>query len=208
MFARAAKCKAAKALFTLLLGLALGSAAASADDARMAERFIGDPKAPVTIYAYASYTCSHCAEFETKVLPELKKKYIDTGKVRYIFRDYPLDGPSFKASALARCLPADQYASFANVLFANQAQWAFGKDPEGSLVRYAQLAGLTEASAKACMSDVKLLDAIMAVRKSATDKYDINATPTFIINDGAEIIRGAQSLEQFSAVIDKLLSKK
>lgn len=180
---------------------------ARADAPIVQDRVMGKADAPVTIVEYASLTCSHCAEFTTKVLPEIEKKYVETGKVKYIFRMFPIDGIALKASVLAYCMPQEQFYPFINVLYKNIEQWAFGKTPEVTLIQYAKLGGLGEERAKECLQNTKLLDDVVAIRTEAQDKYDISATPTFIFNDGAERINGGLKLEAYTVVIDRLLAK-
>jgi protein-disulfide isomerase len=201
--------------FVVLFALTIAALPASAADVKtpalatvMADRVLGNPKAPVTIIENASFTCSHCAEFHTRVLPEVKKQLIDTGKAKLIFRDFPLDGTALKASALARCMPAERYFPFIKVLYEQQAAWAMQPDPMPALIRYASLAGLAPAVATACMSDTKILDALAQQRLTSQEKYKINATPTFILNDGADRISGAVPAEQFIAKVNALLAKK
>jgi protein-disulfide isomerase len=154
-------------------------------------------------------TCSHCAVFSSTILPELEKRYVDKGKVRFILHDFPIDGISLKAAAIARCMPADQYFPFVKTLFKSLATWAASTgNPENNLIQYAKLGGLPEEKAKACLNDTALLDAIIAERTEAGEKYKVEATPTFIINDGAEVIRGAESVETFAAAFDRLLAAK
>jgi protein-disulfide isomerase len=181
---------------------------ANAEDARMADRVLGVSTAPITVDEFASMACSHCAEFSTTTLPELKKRYVDTGKVRFVFHDFPLDGTSLKAAAVARCMPADQFFPFINLLYGNFSQWVTAKEPEKVIVQYAKLGGLPEETAKSCMADNKLLDAIIAERTTAGEKYDVQATPTFIINGGAEKIMGGRPLEDFTTMFDRLLAAK
>jgi protein-disulfide isomerase len=185
------------------------SSAVLADDVRMSERSLGKATAPIKVDEFVSLTCSHCAEFYTATLPTLEKNYVDTGKVRIVMHDYPLDGISLKAAAVARCMPDDEYFPFIKTLFSAQMSWAFGGgNPEANLIQYAKLGGLTEDKAKACANDAKLQDAIIAERTDASAKYKVTATPTFVVNDGAEVINGAQSAEAFAAVFDRLLAAK
>ena len=203
------------ALLTLLSGTARLQAAdapakppapAAADV--VPERVMGKAEAPITVQEFVSLTCSHCAEFYTTVLPELEKRYVDTGKVRFILRDFPLDGPGLKAATLARCLPADQYYPFVNILYKNQMQWAVAPAPEQILIQYAGMSGLSADKAKACLANTALIDGIVAKRTEASQKYDINATPTFIVNDGAEKLVGSRTVDEFAAVLDRLLAAK
>jgi protein-disulfide isomerase len=191
----------------LLAVLISVSSMAFADDARMNERVLGKVDAPIKVDEFVSLTCSHCAEFYTSVLPELEKRYIDTGKVKFVMHDFPLDGTSLKAAAIARCMPADEYFPFIKTLFGSQTVWAFGAgNPEANLLQYAKLGGLSEEKAKACATDTKLQDAIIAERTEGSTKYQVEATPTFIVNDGAEVIKGSESVDAFAATFNKLLA--
>jgi protein-disulfide isomerase len=195
--------------FLLAVFAIAASSAAEAGDARMADRVLGKEDAPIKVEEFVSLTCSHCAEFYTDILPEIEKRYIDTGKVRFILRDFPLDGISLKAAAVARCMPVDEYYPFVKTLYATQMTWAFsGGNPEANLIQYAKLGGLPEDKAKACANDTALQDLIIAERTDATAKYKVEATPSFVINDGAETINGAQKADAFAAVFDRLLTKK
>lgn len=173
-----------------------------------ADRVLGKDSAPVTIIEYASLTCSHCAHFAETVLPEIEKQAVETGKVKIIYRDFPLDGAALKAAALARCLPTAQYFPFIKMLFARQASWATEQKPEDKLAQLAGLAGLAPDTAKACMNDTKILDAIAAKRVEASDKYKVQATPTFIFNEGADRIEGAADASKFMEKINALGAAK
>ena len=191
-------------LVALILPVTAHATGTPSVDKLMADRVLGKADAPVTIYEYASLTCSHCAHFATTILPELEKQAVETGKAKIIFRDFPLDGTALKASALARCLPTDQYYPFIKMLFKQQASWMSDKDPAKALMRFSSLAGLAPATAEACMNNTKLLDAIAAARMTAAEKYKIESTPTFIFNDGADVIAGAQNADAFMKKINKL----
>lgn len=177
-------------------------------DQIIADRTIGKADAPVTIIEYASLTCSHCAHFATDILPQLEKQAIDTGKARLIYRDFPLDGTALKAAAIARCLPSAQYFPFIKLAFARQASWSTAADPIAALTPIAGLAGLSPEMAKACASDTKILDALAAKRLEAEQKYKVGATPTFILNDGADKIEGAAEASTFMQKIDALTAQK
>jgi protein-disulfide isomerase len=197
-----------RALLLAVLAV-VGSSAAQADDERMADRVLGNADAPIKVEEFVSLTCSHCAEFYTTTLPELEKRYVDTGKVRFILREFPLNGIDLKAFAIARCMPPDEYYPFIKTLYGAQATWAFGTGkPEDNLIQYAKLGGLSEDKAKACANDTALQNAIATSRSDATTKYKIEATPTFVINDGAEIINGALKPDAFATVFDRLLGTK
>ena|ERR1700722_3923272 len=186
-----------------LLGVAIP---AYGVDALVPDRILGKTDAPVTVEEYVSLTCPHCAEFHNTVLPVLEKKYVDTGKVRFILRDFPLDGSALKAATIARCMPEDQFYPFISVLYKSQQSWAVAPNPDAVLIQYAKLGGLSEDKAKACLQDTKLQDAIVAERTDASQKFDIQATPTFVLNNGAEKIQGARTADEFSAAIDRVLA--
>jgi protein-disulfide isomerase len=196
--------------WTALAALLLIAAPVLADDApvMVPERVLGDANAPVTVEEFVSLTCPHCAEFYTTVLPKLKVKYVDTGKVKFILRDFPLDGTGLRAATLARCITPSEYYPFIEALYSNQAAWATQPSPDKTLIMYAKLTGLDEAKALVCLNDTKMQDAIVAGRSEAQKKYSIAATPTFVLNGGAEKIEGAQDADKFSVVIDKLLAAK
>lgn len=167
-------------------------------------RTIGSADAPIKIIEYASLTCSHCAHFHNDVLPELKTKYIDTGKVQLEFREFPLNDPALKAALTARCLPEDKYESFTGLLFKTQEHWAGGIDYMAALKQNAKLAGMSDETFEACQAEPKLKEKIAASMQAAQDKWKIASTPTFIINDGAETISGAQPLAEFERVFRKV----
>lgn len=142
---------------------------------------LGSDKAPVTIYEYASMTCPHCAHFSETTFPELKKRYIDTGKVRFIFREFPFDKVAAAAFMLARCAGKDRYMAVVETLFAKQAEWAVN-EPRAPLENIAKQLGFTDESFKQCLTNQKVLDDIEDVRNRAVQKLGVNSTPTFFIN--------------------------
>ena len=169
-----------------------------------APRAIGSIDAPIKIIEYASLTCSHCAHFHNDVLPELKSKYIDTGKVYLEFREFPLNDPALKAALTARCLPESKYESFVGLLFKTQEHWAGSLDYMPALKQNAKLAGMSDATFEACHAEPALKEKMAQSMQAAQDKWKISATPTFIVNDGAEVISGAQPLAEFERVFRKV----
>jgi protein-disulfide isomerase len=167
-------------------------------------RAIGNPDAPIKVIEYASMTCSHCGTFHNNILPALKEKYIDTGKVYFEFREFPLNDPALKATLTARCLPESQYYDFVSVLFKGQGQWDAGLDYMKALRQNAKLAGMSDATFDACHAEPMLKLKIAENMQEAKDKWKISSTPTFVINDGAEIIAGARPLEEFERIFRKL----
>jgi protein-disulfide isomerase len=169
---------------------------------------MGSPTAPVTMIEYASMTCPHCAHFAAEIFPKLKEKYIDTGKVKYIMREYPLDGLAAAAFMLARCAGPDKYYPMIETLFAEQKKWAV-RDAKPPLLAIAKQAGFTEASFDACI-DTKnsqtakdLLAKIDQVRIRGQQKFKVEATPTFYIN--GERFSGALSMEDIDKAVAPLI---
>ena len=170
------------------------------------DRTLGNPKAPIVMVEYASLTCSHCARFGTDVFPKLQKKYIDTGKVYYIYRDFPLDRIALQAAALAQCVSKDGYFHFLDLLFRNQDKWAFVQDPNAGLVSMARQAGLGEEQANACMANQDELNRISKAAEDGQAKYSISGTPTFVV-DGT-VKSGEFSWEAVQAFLDPKLAGK
>jgi protein-disulfide isomerase len=166
---------------------------------------MGNEKALVTVIEYASMTCPHCAHFQENTFPEFKKRYIDTGKVRYIFREFPLDNLAAAAFMLARCAGKDdseKYFALIDTMFRQQRQWAVEK-PIPPLLAIAKQAGLTEQSFNACLANQQVLDGIESIRQRAVDKFKVQSTPTFFINGASH--PGALSIEDMAKAIDPYL---
>lgn len=164
---------------------------------------LGEETAPVTIVEYMSMTCPHCAEFHEKNFKPLKEKYVDTGKVRFILREFPFDPRAAAAIMLARCAPEPQFFPMVDVLFKQQRTWATAPDGREALLQIARLAGFTQETFEACLTNQKLLDDVNTVRTKAADQFGIQSTPTFIIN--GKRYPGNMSIETMSAIIDPLL---
>ncbi len=185
------------------------SAEATVDAAKVAEpgklkdMVYGKADAPVTIVEYASLTCSHCADFAVNTFPTIKEKYIDTGKAKLIFREFPFDPRATAAFMLARCAPEDRYFPMVEVFFKQQQQWAGAADGEAALLQIAKLAGFTQESFKACLTNQQVLDDVRATMERGSTEFGVNATPTFFIN--GQKYAGALSVDEMSAIIDKLL---
>ncbi|MCC6890041.1 MAG: DsbA family protein [Hyphomicrobiales bacterium] len=182
------------------LGGPFGSAQAQAllnQPGPLGEITLGDEKAPVTIIEYASMTCPHCATFHVTTFPELKKRYIDTGKVRYIFREFPLDQLALAAFLLARCAGPDRYFAMIDTLFQRQQEWVVQK-PLQPLMAIARQAGMGEQAFNECLQNKKLIDGIEEVRQRAI-KLNVQSTPTFFIN--GKPLRGNYSIEEFEKAL-------
>jgi protein-disulfide isomerase len=168
----------------------------------LGDRAIGAENAPITIIEYASMTCPHCAHFSAETFPKLKERYIDTGKVRFIFREFPLDALAAGASMLARCADNDKYFPLVELLFSTQNQWAVQK-PLDPLFKVVKQAGFTEDTFKSCLANQKLLDGIQAVRDRAANQLGVSSTPTFFIN--GKRVAGALSIEEMEKDLEPYL---
>ncbi|MGX5840677.1 DsbA family protein [Mesorhizobium sp. ArgA1] len=166
------------------------------------DKQLGKDDAKVTIVEYASMTCPHCAHFAATTFPELKAKYIDTGKARYILREFPFDPSAEAGFMLARC-SKDNYFPMVDVLFKQQANWVGVNNTKDALLQISKLAGFTQESFEACLTDQKLLDDVRSVQKRGADEFKVDSTPTFFIN--GKTYKGAMSIEEISAIIDPLL---
>lgn len=165
---------------------------------------LGDKAAKVHVIEYASLTCSHCAEFHDKTFPEFKKRYIDTGKVRFTLREFPLDPLAAAGFMLARCEGNDKYYPVTDLLFSRQKDWVFSQKPLDGLIDLLKQAGFTKEKVEACLKDQKLLEAVNAVRDRGA-KLGVNSTPSFFIN--GKLQRGALSLEDLDKAIKPLLGE-
>ena len=169
------------------------------------EMALGPANASVTITEFASMTCPHCAAFSEAVFPKIKSEYIDTGKVRYVFREFPLDIKAAAGSMLARCIAKDdsgKYFAVVDMLFRQQNDWVV-KNTTETLARIGKQAGLSQQAVEDCLKDQALLDKIAADQKFANEVLKVNSTPTFFIN--GEMVKGAVSFEDFDKLIKPLL---
>ncbi|RLP25199.1 DsbA family protein [Mesorhizobium sp. YM1C-6-2] len=166
------------------------------------EMVLGKDDAPVTIVEYASMTCPHCAHFHATTLPELKTKYIDTGKARLIFREFPFDPRAEAGFMLARC-SKDNYFPMIDVLFKQQQNWAAVENAKDALLQISKLAGFSQETFEACLTDQKLLDDVRAVQKRGAEEFKVDSTPTFFINGNT--YKGALTIAEMSAIIDGML---
>jgi protein-disulfide isomerase len=184
----------------LTLAAAPAAAFAQAADPRLAPRFAGQANAPVTVTEFFSLTCGHCATFHNTVWPEVKTKLVDTGRVRMVWRDFPLDGVALAAACVARALPAVQYEPFIGVLFANQNRWAFaeGRQME-ELARLAALAGMDRATFDRTVADEALRRGVFESRQQAVREHNVNATPSFLFN--GRLQSGGVNFDRFQQLV-------
>lgn len=189
-----------------LIGEAMAQTAADvAKPVSLPDMALGPANATVTITEFASMTCPHCAAFTEKVFPKIKTEYIDTGKIRFVFREFPLDIKAAAGSMLARCIAKDdsgKYFAVIDMLFRQQNDWA-AKNTTETLTRIGKQAGLSQQQVEDCLKDQALLDKIAADQKYANEVLKVNSTPTFFIN--GEMIKGDQTFEEFDKRIKSLL---
>ena len=180
---------------------ALAASGTRADTVALApdDHVLGKADAPITIVEYASLTCPHCAEFDRETLPKIKEKWIDTGKAKLVFRDFPLDGLALRAAMLARCAPPDRYFGYIDVLFHSQNNWARADDPILALSRIARLGGMSDQQFQACMSNKELEKSVAASRQTAEKDYGVESTPTFFVN--GTMLPGALPYNQFDQAL-------
>ena len=164
----------------------------------------GQANAPITMVEYASMTCTHCAAFHTKVYPTLKSKYIDTGKVKYILREFPLDPLATAGFMVARC-SGDKREAMIDLLFTQQKNWAFVDKPLDGLANIVKQTGMSQESFEKCLKDQALYDKVNQVRDRGGEKFNVNATPTFFIN--GKRVSGEMTVEQLDKEITPLLPK-
>jgi protein-disulfide isomerase len=185
--------------------IALADAPASLLQIATDDRILGSPAASITIVEYASMTCPHCAHFTKEVLPELKRKWIDTGKVKLVLRDFPLDQLALRAAMIQRCAPPDRFYAFAEMFFADQAQWVAADDANVALARLAALGGMSRSEFDACLKNTALENRILQQRLVASKNLGVEATPTFFIN-GTKFA-GAPTVAEFDKVLSGLAPK-
>ena len=163
------------------------------------DMILGEPNAPIEIIEYSSMTCPSCAAFHTGTLPELKTRYLDTGRAKLVFREFPLDRVALAASAVARCSGAERFFAFVDVLFRMQDQWARSENPVEALRQIVRMGGQDPAMVDACLADRAVIDGILAIRLTGDNRYGIEATPTFIVN--GESHAGNMSFETFDELL-------
>ncbi len=168
----------------------------------LGEEALGSADAPVTIVEYASLTCGHCAAFHMQTFPALKEKYIDTGKVRFIMREFPLDPLAAAAFMLSRCAGDGKYFGMVDLFFEKQADWTRTDDPVAALLNLSKQAGFTQESFEACLTNQQLLDGVNAVKDRGA-QFGVDSTPTFFVN--GQVVRGAKTIGEFDAILEPML---
>ncbi len=166
------------------------------------DRILGASDSPIVMIEYASLTCPHCASFHADVLPELKDPWVTGGKVRFVYRHFPLDQLALRAAALANCFSGDQFFGFVDLLFQTQRTWSSAADPLAELRRIAGQAGLDAATADACMTDEAEITKILEQRVDAQQTFDVQATPTVIVN--GRKLRGGGDVPTLTRLFEEL----
>ncbi|MGH1417821.1 MAG: DsbA family protein [Hyphomicrobiaceae bacterium] len=167
---------------------------------------LGPADAKVTVVEYASLTCGHCGRFHKSVFPKIKEKYIDTGKIRFIIREFPLDNLAAAASMLTRCAGDDKSYPLVDTLFTRQEDWAYVKgNPVPALFEISKQAGFTKEKFDSCLKDQKLLEKLTAQRTRAAEVFGVDATPTFFIN--GKRLSGGVTIKKFEEILDPLLAE-
>ncbi|MDH3738451.1 MAG: DsbA family protein [Alphaproteobacteria bacterium] len=192
---------AVAAVLSLTVATPAGASGPFDVGAALAERIAGDRDAPVTIIEYASFTCPLCAAFHNgDDYVGLKERYIDTGRVKLIYRDFALDTVSLRASMVARCAGMAGYFERVGALYQSQKTWASAEDPTAAM---AEIAGLDDAMLKTCLASAELRDGLFRLRQQATDD-GVLFTPSFVVN--GTLYPGSYSIEEFSEIIDPLVA--
>jgi len=167
----------------------------------LGEMALGSPTAPNVVIEYVSMTCPHCARFHGEVYPKFKAQYVDTGKVYYVLREFPLDPLATAAIVVARCAPKERFFPLVDLMYDHQSEWAFVPQPVDALFNLVKQAGFTRDAFNACLTNQSLLDGVNWVQDRSTKLFGVNSTPTFFIN-GTKVA-GEQTLDQLAAALKK-----
>ena len=194
-------------LFCLVFSFNLQAADHSVLNITENDFVIGDIDSPVTIIEYASMSCSHCADFHNNTLEDLKKEYIDTGKVKFVFRDFPFNYPALAGGMMMRCVPSNVRYDYMNALYKLQKSWVMRehKDTRSELYKIMQSGGMQQDEFDACLSDIDLENDLLEGVMNAQREFNIRSTPSFIIN--GVLYSGNKNIKEFRQIIDKILSQ-
>ena len=171
------------------------------------DHVLGKADAPVTIIEYGSLTCPHCADFERVTFPKIKAAWIDSGKAKFVFRDFPLDRAALQAAMLAQCAPPEKYYIFIETLFGSQATWARAGNTKAALGGIAKLGGISDEQFAKCLDDQQLMQSVVGTETTARDQYGVESTPTFFVNGVKMDPNGAQPFEVFDRVLTSAAPK-
>ena len=189
-----------------IISIGLNTNIAKADTAletALAPRILGNPDAPILMAEYFSLSCSHCADFHHGAFKDIKANWIDTGKLRFEMRDFPLQGPAIFAHALARSVSVNAYSGMLDILFKKQRDWAASDDPIGELARIARIAGIGEEAFTNIIQNRPLLEGIVAIAQDGYNRFQINSTPSFVINED-QVLRGGGDYDRFLSVLNEI----
>jgi len=189
----------------MLLGPSPGPAEIASFDEASGEMVMGDKEAPITIIEYSSLTCSHCASFHRETLPKIKESYIDTGKAKLVYRDYPFGAMALAAAMVARCAGPAKYFGMIEILFRGQDKWTRSQNPLVEIKRVARFGGISAADVDACLDNEPLMKSIQQGKAAAIKEFNVKSTPTFFI--GGNRVEGAQPFGEFEAAIEKALKE-
>lgn len=189
---------------TTSLGLSVRSAHAAEVSYAKGDVAVGEADAPVTVIEYASMTCPHCARFHIDTFKDFKKKYVDTGQVRMIFREFPFDEQALRASMLARCSGEDRYFAVVDLLFTQKDQWVGKQNYLDVLAQLARFTGMSRETFNACMASEALVTQILQTRKNGHEEFEVASTPSFVVN--GDLYTGAMTLSEWDDILAKYLN--
>ena len=194
-------------LFILFGSISLKSEENSILKIKENDFYLGNKDAPITIIAYESMSCSHCADFHNNTLDKIKEEYIDTGKVKFVFRDFPFNYPALAGSMIMRCVPNEVRYEYMNALYKLQNNWIRREheDTRNELYKIMQSGGMQQSEFDSCLSDINLENDILEGVMSAQKEFNIRSTPTFIVN--GVLYSGNKNIKEFRQIIDKILSQ-
>ncbi|MBL8807914.1 MAG: DsbA family protein [Rhodospirillales bacterium] len=197
------------ALIALAFSAPPAAAQAPGPRAEGLDMVIGAADAPITMIEYASLTCPHCANLQIETMPKLKAAYIDTGKMKLVFRDFPLDRIALNAAMIARCAGPERYFTFIDVFFAQQSNWIKGTTADqimGNLRRLARTGGMNDAAIDACLANTEVQNAVLQQSMKGESEHKVSATPTLVIN--GTVFRGEATFEELDKVLKPLAAKR
>jgi protein-disulfide isomerase len=191
-------------IFFIFNFLSLPSYGESLLDISKNDFVIGDDNAPLTIIEYSSMSCNHCADFHSNTLEKIKKEYVDTGKVKFVFRDFPFNYPALLGSMVLRCIPGDVRYDYMNALFQLQPSWAFGDNVKTTqeLFKIMQSGGMTKKEFDNCIANDDLENNILEGVMAAQSELNIKSTPSFLVN--GILVEGNKSIKEFRKIIDEI----
>ena len=175
------------------------------DSVISSERIIGQSQAPIELIEYASLTCPHCAKFHNGPWVKIKKEYVDTGKAKLIYRDFPTDQLALAASMIARCAPKTRYFGIVKIMFETQDNWRNSQNPRQALANIGRIAGMSLETVNQCINSKVAYESVMRLREEGSKKFNIDSTPTLIVN--GEKIESGLKIEDYRKLFDKLLKK-